>query len=154
MKTKSEITEKTLGPNERVKNGKIITRRANGTVKVTTINDLPSRTQKQFKDKVNINSIMAKYRKTGLIEHVRKTPGKYMDLTKLPDYQTALQTVIHAQNTFETIPANIRKRFNNDPAELISFLGDSKNMEEAIKLGLVVKKPEPGIPEPTPPEPK
>lgn len=126
---------------------KLVTRRANGTKRVCTINDEPSRTQQQFREKVNVNSIMAKYRKTGLIDHVRANPGVYADLTKLPDYQTAMQTVITAQSTFESVPANIRLRFDNDPGKMIAFLDDQQNYDEAVKLGLVIpKKPEPPAP--------
>jgi len=109
-----------------------------------TPNDGEDLTQQQFKDKVNVNSIMAKYRKTGLIEHVRKNPGVYSDLTQLPDYMTAMQTVINANRTFETIPANVRLRFQNDPAQLISFLSDPSNNDEALKLGLII--PQPALP--------
>lgn len=119
---------------------KIIQKRANGTKRVATINEEPTMTQQHLKEKVNVNSIMAKYRKTGLIDHVRKNPGVYMDLTELPDYQTALQTVIRAQDTFETIPANIRLKFDNDPSKLIAFLSDDKNYDEAAALGLVERK--------------
>lgn len=125
---------------EIIRNGKIILKRANGTKKVTTINNLPSRTQKQFRDQVNVNSIMAKYRKTGLLDHVRKTPGVYADLTNLPDYSTAMNTIIRAQETFQTVPATIRQRFDNDPAKFIAFLDDDKNYDEAVKLGLIIPK--------------
>ena len=128
----------------KIKNGKLIQIRENGTKRVSTVNDKPTRTQQQFRDKVNVNSIMAKYRKTGLIEHVRTNPGIYSDLTELPDYMTAMQTVINANRTFETIPANIRLRFQNDPAQLISFLSDPSNNDEALKLGLII--PQPALP--------
>lgn len=120
---------------------KEITKRANGSKRVRTVNDLPTRTQQHLKEKVNVNSIIAKYRKTGLIDHVRKNPGVYLELTELPDYQTAMETIVRAQSTFETIPANLRLRFNNDPKMLIDFLSDDKNYEEASKLGLVVPRP-------------
>jgi len=42
------------------------------------------------------------------------------------------------------LPSDVRKRFSNDPAELIDFLADKKNDEEAIKLGLKIKKNVPG----------
>jgi len=39
------------------------------------------------------------------------------------------------------LPADLRARFDNDPAQLIQFLENSDNKDEAIKLGLV-NKPE------------
>lgn len=127
--------------------------RPNGTKRVYTVNEEPTRTQQQFKDKVNINSIMAKYKKTGLIDHIRSQPGTYTDLTQLPDYQTAMNTVIHAQETFSTLPSAVRARFGHDPQSLISFLADPKNDSEAVSLGLKLQKqPEPAPVEKTKPK--
>lgn len=118
---------------------KVVEKIGNRT-RVHTVNTKPTRTQQQFKDKVNINSIMAKYRRTGLLDHVRQQPGIYADLTQLPDYQTAMQTVLDAQTTFNTLPSELRTRFANDPSNLINFLSDDKNYDEAVKLGLVEQK--------------
>ena len=35
------------------------------------------------------------------------------------------------------LPAHLRARFENDPAQLIDFLGDENNRSEAEKLGLL-----------------
>jgi hypothetical protein len=39
------------------------------------------------------------------------------------------------------LPAELRARFENDPAKLIEFIDNSENLDEAINLGLV-NKPE------------
>jgi len=36
-----------------------------------------------------------------------------------------------------SLPSKIRDRFGNDPSQLLSFLADSSNKDEAISLGLV-----------------
>ena len=41
---------------------------------------LPSLTKQSFKDECNINNIMSKYMKDGLIGHVNKHQGRYDDL--------------------------------------------------------------------------
>lgn len=125
---------------------KVIEKRANGKVRVATINEEPSRTQQQFRDQVNVNSIMAKYKKTGLIDHVRDNPGTYSDMTQIGSYQDALQKVINAQQTFETLPSNLRQKFGHDPQQLITFLSDDKNYDEAVQLGLVIQKEQPQTP--------
>jgi len=116
-----------------------------------------------FKDECDINTIMSKYQKTGLIEHVQKVQGSYGDFTSVQDYQLSLNQVIAAQEAFDQLPAKIRERFNNDPAHLMSFMNDDKNAEEAIALGLAerVSPPQPKAapaaskePEATPPATK
>ena len=58
--------------------------------------------------------------------------------------------VMAADDAFMALPANIRERFNNDPAELVDFVSDDRNRSEAIDLGLVPPpaKPDGVIPSP------
>lgn len=65
--------------------------------------------------------------------------GVYRDVSGLGDFASALETVRRATQDFEALPSNIRDRFGNDPRALVSFLSDSANDEEAIKLGLKVR---------------
>lgn len=93
-------------------------------------------TQQQFKKECDINNILKKYQKTGLIEHVQQFNGQYADLSEPCDYQTALNVVIEAQAAFDSLPSSIRKRFSNSPQEFLEFVNDPSNLEEGIKLGI------------------
>lgn len=106
-----------------------------------TINDLPSMTQKQFEQETDINRIMKKYHSTGMITHLAQNPGRYADLTQIKDYAGSLQNVIDAENAFMTLPSETRFRFQNNPQELINFLADVKNRDEAIRLKLIDPPP-------------
>ena len=50
-----------------------------------------------------------------------------------------MNRVLAAKTEFESLPAQIRARFQNDPAQLIEFLQDENNRPEAEELGLVEK---------------
>jgi len=117
--------------------------RPNGSLRSFTVNEEPSRTQQQFKDQTNVNNIMKKYLKTGTITHLNTSSGQYGDFSTLTDYQKSLQTVIDANNSFNQLSSEIRKKFGNNPQLLINFLADPKNREEAIDLGLITKPPQP-----------
>lgn len=104
----------------------------------------PTRTQQHFAEKCNINSIMAKYKKTGLLPVVTGKTPQFGDFSQVHDYQTALHKINEAQEAFDSLPAEIRKRFDNEPAKFIEFVEDSQNKDEAIKLGLIAQ-PEPVI---------
>lgn len=106
-------------------------------VRIKSINQEPSLTQQQFKDQCDINNIIKRYRLTGEITHVSKKKGHYGDYSEVPDYQTAMEIVIKADTAFNELPASLRKRFGNSPAELLSFISDPANQEEAAKLGLL-----------------
>lgn len=103
--------------------------------------DKPSLTQQQYKDEVNINNIVNRYKNTGEIQETGRK-GYYMDVSSVPDYQTALEIVNNANRIFQTLPAKIRTRFGGNPAEMLKFLDDPQNMEEAKELGFIDKPTE------------
>ncbi len=96
----------------------------------------PTLAQQHYKEECDINSILQKFNVTGLLPEAPLSP-RYGDFTGIGDYHTALNRVIAAQDEFEALPAQIRARFLNDPANLIEFLDDPKNRSEAEQLGLV-----------------
>lgn len=112
----------------------------------------PSLTQQQFAEESDINYIADRFGLTGELPTVLDLP-RYGDFEGIFDFQTAQNQVLEAQRQFMTLPAKMRARFRNSPQELLEFLEDESNRDEAIALGLV-KKPEiePQSP-PTPPAP-
>lgn len=117
-----------------------------------TITCGPGRTKQSFSEKVNINSIIAKHRRTGMIEHLNKNKPFYGDVSEITTYKESLETVLIAQNLFSKMSADIRERFKNDPNEMITYLNDPKNIEEAIKLKMIKPKPLPPQPDETKPK--
>ncbi|AZL82952.1 internal scaffolding protein [Apis mellifera associated microvirus 25] len=132
----------------------IITRRPNGTKRIQTINEEPSKTEQSFQKECDVNEIIRKYMKTGQITHMARNQGSYADVSEIPDLHSAMIQVSQAQQAFDSLPAELRKRFGNSPVAMVEFLQNPKNDEEAIELGLKTKKP--GLvenqPEPTPKE--
>ena len=108
-------------------------------------NDEPSMTQQQFKDEADINNIMARYQKTGvLVDPLTQSTRKPMfdDFSELGDFRDHQQAVIDAQEMFMQLPSRLRARFGNDPAELLQWRSNSANKDEAIELGLMSKPSE------------
>lgn len=101
----------------------------------------PSMTKQAPANEVDINQIMDRYLKTGELPSPR--PAQYGDATEIPDFETAMQIVIAGQNAFEALPAKLRERFGNDPAQFLAFIDDPANYDEAVKLGLVQAKETP-----------
>lgn len=96
----------------------------------------PSLAQQHMKDECDINLMVAKFLKTG------EMPGSFAmaqfgDFTGSSDYHTALNNVISARDAFNELPAHIRNRFENDPGQLMDFIHDDKNYDEAVTLGLI-----------------
>lgn len=132
-----------------------ITKRKDGSLDVASVNSLPSMTDQQWADDCDINNILKKYAQTGELP-VSRRQGIYADLSEFGDYQNMLESVLDAQTQFASLPAEVRQRFRNDPHELITFLRDPANRDEAIRLGMVDAKKAEFTEQkkaPTPPEP-
>lgn len=94
-----------------------------------------SRTKQSAKDECDINNIMKKYHRTGLLPSVN-ADGVYADVAVLGDFKTAYDQVIRAQELFDSLPSRVRERFDNSPQALLEFCQDDKNLKEAVELGL------------------
>lgn len=99
-----------------------------------------SKTRTDYKNECDINRIMKTYRVTGVLPQQRT--GFFADVSSVRDYADSLQLIKDAQYEFDMLPSQIRKRFANNPEELLRFIHDPRNRAEAIELGLIVK-PEP-----------
>ncbi|WNK13533.1 MAG: internal scaffolding protein [Microvirus sp.] len=94
------------------------------------------RTKQEFASECDINNIMRRYLKTGIIDHVRDSAPQYLDATAF-EFQSAMELVAQAQTIFEELPSSIRTRFENDPARLLEFVHDPDNVAEAVAMGFL-----------------
>lgn len=106
----------------------------------------PGRTKQSQKDQCDINFIMAKYLKSGNVDHLAKYQGRY-GYAEAITYREALDTVIRAEEMFADLPSEVRTRFDNNPEKFLEFAQDEKNLPEMRKLKLahpeIVKEPPP-----------
>jgi phage internal scaffolding protein len=96
----------------------------------------PSRTQRHFRDECDINRIVERFNVTGQLP-VGSVQPDYGDFSGITDYQSALNAVMAAQDSFLALPAKVRARFQNDPALFVDFASDEANKDELKALGLL-----------------
>lgn len=99
-----------------------------------------SLTHQSFKEEVDVNNIVKRFRNingTDLMNYEGTFGGQFGDFSGVTDYQTALEQVWRADEAFSSLPAKVRKRFDNDPAQFLDFCGDPKNKKEMQELGLL-----------------
>lgn len=111
--------------------------------------DKPSLTIQSQTRESDINYLVSQYGLTGLLAQVN-APPTYQDFDEVFDFQSAMNVIRAAQESFDALPANIRYRFHNDPARFVEFCNDPDNLEEARKIGVALPEP-PAI---IPPEPQ
>lgn len=96
-----------------------------------------SRTKQSFAAECDINNIMKRFEKDGLVLHVNKFDGQYGDFTNAPEYHDAVNKVLAADDMFMSLPASLRTRFENDPGRFLAFVADPANVREMQSLGLM-----------------
>jgi len=99
--------------------------------------DDPSLTQQQFKEDSDINTIVDRFMKSGVLPNPVNMP-QYVDYEGIFDFQSAMNVVRQADESFMRLDAKIRARFNNSPQEFLEFFGNPDNVDEAIRLGLAI----------------
>lgn len=97
----------------------------------------PSLTQQHFKDDCDINKIIERFTRTGLMPQYPGEEMHYGDYTSSVDYHEAMTIVAQAREQFEALPSAVRDKFDNDPAKMLDFVSKKENIEESVKLGLL-----------------
>ena len=93
--------------------------------------------QQNFAAECEINGIIKRFEKTGMLTHVSDKVAQFGDFTGIPDYQASLNFIGKANDLFMSLSAELRDRFNNDPASLLAFVSDPRNRAEGVKLGIL-----------------
>lgn len=88
-----------------------------------------------FKEECDINNIMRKFQRTGMLEWLNTHDGEFADVTGV-NFENAMETILRAQSMFDDLPSSVRDRFGNNPAAFFDFVHDPGNVDELRKLGL------------------
>ncbi len=91
--------------------------------------------QQQFKEDCDINTIMKRYNKTGLIDHVAQHQPEYGFATP-QQYHQSMNIIAQAESMFNDLPSGLRNEFQNNPQAFLEFVQDPKNAERAKELGI------------------
>lgn len=101
-----------------------------------------SRTKQAFREDCDINVIVRRYAKAGVLP--TEAPGaSYGDFSTVGDYFDSMQLLLRTRERFEALPSLVRERFANDPSRMLAFVADAGNADEARKLGLLAPLPPP-----------
>lgn len=108
-------------------------RTRNDRLRVTSNTVGPSLTEQNHARACDINSIMARYVKTGLIDHVQSYQPTYGDVSE-KDFQNAMQLVAGVISEFEQLPAFVRDFYSGDPENYLEAISTPEGIEELRSL--------------------
>lgn len=98
-----------------------------------TVNELPSMTRQADAAECDINNIMKRYEKTGILPPYAN-PGYFADVSAMGDFRTVVDAVTKTTAIFEQFPAAFRAEFGNDVAEFVNWATDPANAGELKSL--------------------
>lgn len=110
----------------------------------------PTLTQQHSKDECDINKIMARYVKTGVLDHVAKYAPQYTENNEV-DYHNSMNIVLRANEMFADLPSPVRLRFENDPGQFLEFVNNPDNHSQLAEMGLTNTPMSPPSDNPAPP---
>lgn len=95
-------------------------------------------TKQEFKDDADINKILERVLRG---EYVPIERGSSGDFSRFPsDFREIAETTRRADLEFRALPSRVRKRFGNDPLQLLEFIQNPENADEARQLGILPKR--------------
>lgn len=95
------------------------------------------------KEDSDINTIVRRFGLSGELPSNLNMPVSG-DFTGIGDFHSAMNLVRRAQEEFLRVPADVRARFNNDPARFMEFFDDPANADEARRYGML-RDPVPAV---------
>lgn len=98
------------------------------------------KTKQSFKDECDINHIMKRVNATGVLQHQALGQPRYIDATGW-DFQTSMEIIANARSLFESLPAEIRLEFQNDPRRFLEFADNPANAARLAQMGVERKRP-------------
>lgn len=96
----------------------------------------PSLARQEFAEECDINTLMERYEKSGAFTHVNRALPIYMDCTQIPDLRGAIDVMREATASFNSLPAKVRREFDNDPQKFVDFARDPANVQQMKDWGL------------------
>lgn len=105
-------------------------------------------TLQNFAEECDINTIIRKYRQTGMLTNPLQRPTRqpmFEDFSNAVEFSEAQRIVARGQQQFESLPAHVRAEFGHDPVRFLDFINDitvdkAKRLET---LGLCQVREEP-----------
>jgi len=100
-----------------------------------------SKVQQQFQDSQDINQVVKRFKKTGALATTHtnarvQSTGSFGAYNHM-DFCEMYEHIQRVREDFQRLPARLRARFDNNPSNLVRFVGDERNLKECVKLGLI-----------------
>ncbi len=91
------------------------------------------RTKQSFKNETDINAILKRAQKTGTISHLSRHEGRYADFSNF-NFAENLVMLTQGREIFDDLLTELRREFNQSPAEFFAYVNDPANVDRLGEL--------------------
>ncbi len=92
--------------------------------------------KQSMKDECDIEQIVMRYKKTGLVDHLAQGVPAFVDVSELGDYRAVIEQVRLVERYFAGLPALVRSSFENDASLYMDYLETDPSPEDMETRGL------------------
>lgn len=103
-------------------------------------------TKQSFKDSTDVNKILAKFQKTGVISHLAKFGPEYGNFSDV-DFMQAQVALARGKEIFEALPAEVKREFKQDAGAFFAFVNDPGNKDRLKEVLPAIAEPGSYFPE-------
>lgn len=103
----------------------------------------PTMTRQEFAEECDINVLMQRYQNQD-IGAIMRAAGEpvYADFSEMPqDLMGFMKLMGDAENAFMTLPAEVRRTFDNDAVKFVDFASEPSNLDQMRSWGLAPPAP-------------
>lgn len=98
----------------------------------------PSITEQSHRSECNINSIMSRFMRTGVLGSDTQAREMFFgDFSDVGSFHDVQNIMADAREKFTSLPANIREAFGNDISKFLDALRDRSQIGKLLDLGLI-----------------
>lgn len=106
--------------------------------------DKPSKTIQSEYPQTTIDYYLRRYSQTGILgDPLRVQKAQYGDFSDLSDFSEMQQKVAQTKEYFSSLPAEIRRKFNDDVNQFVGFVANPENADACVELGIFDRVSEP-----------
>lgn len=100
-----------------------------------------SLTHQEFYEDTLTDNILNKFIRVGANPYIPADVGDYIDTTSVGDFQSNMDKFNEVCDFFNSLPSDLRLKFQNNPRVFAQFASNPDNLEQLMDLNLVPRPP-------------
>lgn len=110
---------------------------ARGKSRVQTVFKDESLTVQSDAHRADIQEIMKQFHNVGIVSHLNKVEGKYLDVSEFTDFADLQNQLAIVEQEFMSLPSKVREIFGHDVAKFLDAAHDPDKRQKLVDAGII-----------------